>query len=150
MAPVQLSWRRLAQVKGVSDRCEWLGQVARETVLQQMQTAHVLVITSVYDLVSSVVVEAFANGLPVICPDHSGFKDAITAECGIKVLASSKRQLVRGLADSIRLLFEEDRRWKLATGALARSDDYRWEAKARAIDETYRARVRRTFTEIEF
>jgi glycosyltransferase involved in cell wall biosynthesis len=147
--PCSALWRRLALVKRVDDRCEWLGQVDRETVLQRMQTAHVLVITSVYDLVSSVVVEALANGLPVICPDHSGFKDAITPECGIKVPASSKRDLVRGLADSIHLLFEEDRRWELARGALARSADYRWEAKARAIDETYRARVRRAVIENE-
>ena len=141
--PCLAPWRRLAQAKRLSDRCGWLGQVARETVLRRMQTAHVLVVTSVYDLVSSVVVEALANGLPVMCPDHCGFKDAITPECGIKVPASSKRYLVRGLADAIHLLFEEDRRWELARGALARSATYRWEAKARAIDETYRARVRR-------
>jgi glycosyltransferase involved in cell wall biosynthesis len=140
--PSSAAWRRLAQVKGVGDRCEWLGQVARETVLQRMQTAHALVVTSVYDLVSSVVVEALANGLPVICPDHSGFKDAITPDCGIKVPASSKRHLVRGLADSIQLLFDEDRRWELARGALARSAAYRWEAKARAIDEIYLEKVR--------
>ena len=140
--PCSAPWRRLAQVKGVSDRCEWLGQVARETVLQRMQKAHALVVTSVYDLVSSVVVEALANGLPVICPDHSGFKDAITPECGIKVPASSKRPLVRGLADSIHLLFDEDRRWKLATGALVRSVAYGWEAKARTIDEIYLNKMR--------
>jgi glycosyltransferase involved in cell wall biosynthesis len=107
-----------------------------------MQTAHALVVTSVYDLVSSVVVEALANGLPVICPDHSGFRDAITAECGIKVPASSKRQLVQGLANAIQLLFDEERRWELARGAAARSADYGWEAKARAVDEIYRAKVR--------
>jgi glycosyltransferase involved in cell wall biosynthesis len=140
--PCSGKWRRLAQDKGVTDRCEWLGQVARETVLRRMQTAHALVVTSVYDLTSTVVVEALANGLPVICPDHFGFKDAITPECGIKVPASSKSGLVRGLADSIQLLFEEERRWELARGALARSAAFRWEAKARAIDETYRARVR--------
>jgi glycosyltransferase involved in cell wall biosynthesis len=108
-----------------------------------MQTAHALVVTSVYDLTSTVVVEALANGLPVICPDHCGFTDAITPECGIKVAAASTRELVRGLTDAIHLLFEEDRRWELARGALARSAAYRWDAKARAIDETYRARVRR-------
>lgn len=140
--PCSAHWRRLARVKGVGDRCEWLGQVPREAVLRRMQAAHVLVVTSVYDLTSTVVVEALANGLPIICPDHCGFKDAITPECGIKVPASSKRHLVRGLAGSIQLLFEEARRWELARGALARSAAYRWEAKARAIDETYRARMR--------
>jgi glycosyltransferase involved in cell wall biosynthesis len=141
--PCAASWYRLAQVKGISDRCEWLGQVTREMVLRRMQTAHTLVVTSVYDLVSSVVVEALANGLPIICPDHCGFKDAITSECGIKVPATSKRQLVEGLSDAICLLLEEDRRWELARGALARSSAYHWEAKARALDEIYHARVRR-------
>ena len=141
--PCSAHWHRLAQAKGISDRCKWLGQVPRETVLRQMQTAHVLVITSVHDLTGSVVVEALANGLPIICPDHCGFKDAITPECGIKVPASSQSELVRGLADSVLLLFEEDRRWDLAQGALVRSAAYRWEDKARAIDEIYRARVRR-------
>jgi glycosyltransferase involved in cell wall biosynthesis len=140
--PCSARWRRLAETKRVSDRCEWLGEVARETVLRRMQTVHVLVITSVYDLTGSVVVEALANGLPIICPDHCGFKDAITPECGIKVPASSRNRLVLGLADAIRLLFDEDRRWELARGALARSTDYRWEAKARAINEIYRGRVR--------
>ena len=139
--PCSARWRRLARVKGVSDRCEWLGQVARETVLRRMQTAHALVVTSVYDLTSTVVVEALANGLPIICPDHCGFRDAVTPECGIKVPASSKRLLVRGLADAIRLLFDEDRRWELTRGALARSAAFGWEAKARTVDEIYRARV---------
>jgi glycosyltransferase involved in cell wall biosynthesis len=108
-----------------------------------MQTAHALVVTSVYDLTSTVVVEALANGLPVVCPDHCGFKDAITPECGVKVPARSKRELVRGLADAIQLLFEEDRRWKLGRGALARAAVYDWEAKAQVIDGIYRAKVRR-------
>ena len=141
--PCSAFWRRLAQVKRVSSRCEWLGQVTRESVLRRMQKAHLLVVTSAYDLTGSVLVEALANGLPVVCPDHCGFRDAITPECGIKVPASSKRHLVRGLADAIRALFEENRRWQLARGALTRSAEYGWEAKARAIDETYRTKVRR-------
>jgi glycosyltransferase involved in cell wall biosynthesis len=141
--PCSVRWRRLAQAKRLSGRCEWLGQVSRETVLWRMRTAHALVVTSVYDLTSSVVVEALANGLPVVCPDHCGFKDAITPECGIKVPAASKRELVRGLADAVRPLFEEERRSDLARGALARSAAYDWEAKARAVDEIYRARMQR-------
>jgi len=141
--PSSISWRRLAQIKGISARCEWLGEIPHETVLRRMLTAHALVVTSVYDLVSSVVVEALGNGLPVICPDHSGFKDAITPECGIKVPASSKRELVRGIADSIRLLFDEDRRLELAYGAIARSAAFDWESKALVVDEIYRAKVRR-------
>jgi glycosyltransferase involved in cell wall biosynthesis len=139
--PRSAAWRRLAQAKGLNDRCEWLGQVTRETVLREMRTAHVLLVTSIHDLTSTVVVEALASGLPVICPDHCGFQDAITPECGIKVPASSKKHLVRGLADAIQRLADEDRRWELGEGALARSAAYGWESKAQAIDEIYRGRV---------
>jgi glycosyltransferase involved in cell wall biosynthesis len=140
--PYSATWRRLAQATGISGRCEWLGQVPRETVLRRMQMAHALVVTSVSDLTSTVVVEALANGLPVFGPDHCGFKEAITPECGIKVPATSKRELARGLADAIRLLFDEDRRLELAYGAIARSTAFDWDSKARVVDEIYRAKVR--------
>jgi glycosyltransferase involved in cell wall biosynthesis len=142
--PCSAHWRRLAEAKKVSDRCEWLGQVARETVLRQMQTAHVLVVTSVSDLVSSVVVEALANGLPVICPDHCGFKDAITPECGIKVPASSRGRLVHGLADAIVKLSREEFRLRLAHHALARSSAYQWDMKGRTVSDMYYTRVSAT------
>ena len=52
--PCSATWRRLALAYGIDDRCEWLGQVPRATVLQKMKAAHLLVITSVYDLTSTV------------------------------------------------------------------------------------------------
>ena len=135
--PCSKSWHRRARAKGVSDRCNWLGQVTRKEVLQEMQRAHALVISSVYDLTSTVLVEALANGLPVICPDHCGFSDAITSECGIKVPAISKQSLVAGLRDAIVRLNDEAIRLRLSEGALARSLDYKWDLKARAVCEIY-------------
>jgi glycosyltransferase involved in cell wall biosynthesis len=130
-------WRRFAKANGIGDRCDWLGQVSRETVLQRMQTAHILVVTSVYDLTSTVVVEALANGLPVICPDHCGFADAVTPECGIKVPAASRRELVLGLRDAIVRLADESLRLRLANGALRRSLEYGWDIKARMLNDIY-------------
>jgi glycosyltransferase involved in cell wall biosynthesis len=103
-----------------------------------MQQAHVLVITSVYDLTSSVLVEALANGLPVICPDHCGFRDAIDETCGIKVSANTPTQFVGGLAAALVGSFNEDVRYSLATGAIGRSGKYAWCSKAMAVDEIYR------------
>ncbi len=142
--PCTDAWQRDAKVKKVSDRCEWLGQVTRDIVLDRMRAAHVLVITSVYELTSTVVVEALSSGLAVICPDRFGLKDAVTFDCGIRVPAVSQREFVRGLADAIQLLSEEDRRWKLALQALVRSSAYRWDVKAIAVDETYRSTLQRT------
>ena len=135
--PCTTEWKRIARANGVDDRCDWLGRLPRETVLQRMQNAHALVVTSVHDLTSTVVVEALANGLPVICPDHCGFTDAITPECGIRVKASSKREIVAGLRDAIVHMSDESVRCKLALGALAQSRKYEWDQKARMVSDIY-------------
>src|SRR5579859_118170 len=135
--PCSAKWRRLARTSGVADRCEWFGQVPRQAVLQKMQESHVLVITSVYDLTSTVLVEALANGLPVICPDHCGFRDAITPECGIKVSARSRREFIFGLRDGILRLDDESLRLRLGKGALRRSEEYKWDLKAKAVSNIY-------------
>lgn len=135
--PCSATWRRLALVNGIDDRCEWLGQVPRATVLEKMHAAHVLVITSVYDLTSTVLVEALATGLPVICPNHCGFTDAVTPECGIKVPAASSRGFIAGLCDAITRLNDEKVRLQLAEGALRQSAEYEWDLKAGVVSEMY-------------
>ena len=75
-------WRRLSAKLGLESRCDWLGRVPRAQALAAMQSAHVLVITSLYDLTSTVLVEALTNGVPVICPDLYGFRDAVIPQCG--------------------------------------------------------------------
>jgi glycosyltransferase involved in cell wall biosynthesis len=102
-----------------------------------MQEAHVLVITSIYDLTSTVLVEALAAGLPVLCPDHCGFADAITTECGIKVPAASSHELIAGLRDGILRLNNEATRSQLALGAIRQSAAFGWDLKARAVSEIY-------------
>jgi len=97
----------------------------------------ILIITSVYDLTSTVLVEALANGLPVICPDHCGFTDAITPDCGIKVPAVSRRELVAGIRDGIVRLNDENVRLRLAEGALQQSAKYEWDLKAKTVSNIY-------------
>jgi glycosyltransferase involved in cell wall biosynthesis len=140
--PLSAKWKKLARANGVADRCLWLGQVPRRAVLEQMQQSHALAVTSVYDLTSTVVVEALANGLPVLCPDHCGFADAITAESGIKVPAHSRQELILGLRDAIVRIYDESLRLRLAEGALARSREYDWDRKARQLSDIYLAKNR--------
>lgn len=135
--PCSARWRRLARATRLDDRCDWLGLLPRQEVLKRMQAAHVMVITSIKDLTSTVVVEALANGLPVICPNHCGFKDAVTPECGIKVSATSSVELVQGLRDAIVRLYDEGLRLRLANGALHRALDYKWDLKAKTVNDIY-------------
>ncbi len=140
--PCSTKWRKFAMINGVADHCEWLGRVPRSTALEKMQQAHALVITSVYDLTSTVLVEALAAGLPVLCPDHCGFADAITPECGIKVPAASTRELISGLRDGIVRLNDETVRFQLAEGAIRRSANYEWDRKALVVSEIYYLKTR--------
>ena len=140
--PCTAKWRKFAAANRIDARCEWLGRVPRATVLEKMLEAHVLVITSIYDLTSTVLVEGLAVGLPVLCPDHCGFADAITPECGIKVPATSSHELIAGLRNGIVQLNEENIRFRLAGAALKQSTNYEWNRKALKVSEIYYLKTR--------
>lgn len=136
--PCNREWRELAARLGIDSRCTWHGQVSREDAMSGIRRAHLFAITSLQDLTSTVLVEALAQGVPVICPDHCGFSDVINETCGIKLPIPSLRELERRLAGAITALADdEDRRRRLAAGALLRVRDYSWEAKAAAINRVY-------------
>ncbi|NQT11710.1 MAG: glycosyltransferase [Planctomycetes bacterium] len=132
-------WQALARRLGVDDRCRWHGWVARDQALAVVRGAHVFVITSLKDLTSTVLLEALAQGVPVICPDHCGFANVVTADCGIKLPIDSLGRFQAELAGAIaRLADDEPERRRLAAGAIRRAADFSWEKKAEAVDRIYR------------
>ncbi len=105
-----------------------------------MSSAHLLAITSLKDLTSTVLVEGLSLGLPIVSPDHCGFSDAVTEHCGIKIAPRNVDALIRGFASAIIMLAsEEDKRYALARGAIERARDYIWDAKTRDLDRIYRS-----------
>jgi glycosyltransferase involved in cell wall biosynthesis len=145
--PCTRAWQRLSNRLGIGNRVRWTDQISRNKALEITQASHALVISSVYDLTSTVLVEALANGLPVICPDHCGFRDAIDESCGIKVPATSPSGLIKGLSRAVASLFEEPTRYSLALGAIRRSKRYAWEEKGAAVNAIYRRVTKRGQTE---
>lgn len=134
-------WRSLALKAGVDDRCTWTGWVERADALERLSDSHVFVITSLKDLTSTVLLEALGQGVPVICPDHCGFANVVTADCGIKLPVESPQQLAGDIAQAIRKLAADEReRRRLADGALRRSCAFDWESKGHQVDAVY-ARV---------
>ncbi|HUT62214.1 MAG TPA: glycosyltransferase [Phycisphaerae bacterium] len=137
--PCTPAWRAKAESLGMDGRCTWHGRLAREDAVALVHRAHVFVITSMIDLTSTVLLEALSQGVPVICPDHCGFADVVTADCGIKVPVVSPRQLAGDMTAAIAALAEDEpRRQHLATGALRRIRDFSWDQKARRLDTIYR------------
>ena len=140
--PCTAKSKRLAQRLGIDGRCTWTGNLSRETALETMGRSHVFVITSLKDLTSTVLLEALSRGLPVICPDHCGFADVVNDDCGIKLPVESPRALIEQLELGILwFLAEENIRRGLAAGALVRSRDFSWDAKASQLLSIYESKL---------
>ena len=136
--PKNREWRLMTEAAGIGDRCFWHGMLPRDQALAVMGEAHLLAITSLKDLTSTVLLEGLALGLPVICPDHCGFADVVTPDCGIKVSTSSLVTLVGGLRAGILALGRDEiRRHSLAAGAIRRAADYSLAANRQRLARVY-------------
>jgi glycosyltransferase involved in cell wall biosynthesis len=135
------SWEGLAHRLGIERNCEFKGWIDRSEVLESMQRAHVLLITSLRDLTSTVTTEALSRGLPIVCLDHCGFGNVVDESCGIKVPITGPRQVIAGIRDSIVALSDEDRRVTLARGALERSKSFEWHRKGEVLNAIYRRKL---------
>jgi glycosyltransferase involved in cell wall biosynthesis len=140
--PLTQSWKKLTKTLKIHQKVSFSGWLPRNQALKILQSGHVFLITSLKDLTSTVTIEALANGLPVICPDHCGFRDAITPDCGIRVSTQTPRRMIEELSTAIlRLEKDEILRQKLAQGALERSKLYDWERKGELMNGIYQNTV---------
>ncbi len=136
--PLRGRWQVLAESLGLRARCHWHGNLPRAQAMLVMGRAHLLVISSLQDLTSTVLVEGLALGLPVICPDHCGFSDAVTEECGIKIPPRTIEGLIIGFAAAIEsMAVDEPRRYRMAEAALRRARDYSSERKREQLNRIY-------------
>jgi len=136
--PCKLKWQRLAAEFGIESRCTWHGQVSRAEALAGLKSTHLFVTTSLKDLTSTVILEALASGVPVICPDHCGFPDVVSDRCGIRIPIRNIREFEAGLSRGIiEIARYETMRCRLAAGALRSAREFSWEAKVEAIDRVY-------------
>lgn len=135
---LELAWKKVAADGGIADRCKFLGNLPRAEALKEMAAGHCFAQSSLYDATSTVVVEALALGLPVVCLDHCGFRDVIEPQYGVRIAPKSLKQIVRDFADAFRSLAEnEDERYRMALAAQAASARYTWKAKAVRLNDLY-------------
>jgi glycosyltransferase involved in cell wall biosynthesis len=140
--PLTDSWKNIASEKDIADKIDWTGRVSREEAIKVTARSHVMVITSVYDLTSSVLVEALSMGVPVISPDHYGFSDAIDDSCGIGVNVSSLSTIREGVGQAlVRLYHDEPFRRQLAIGALARAERFHWSKTRDLVSRIYQSKI---------
>jgi glycosyltransferase involved in cell wall biosynthesis len=95
----------LAKELGIADRVRFLGGVgSRAQVLGWIRSSSVLVLPSLRDSGGLVLLEAMMQERPVVCLDIGGPGEIVTDECGIKIRAGARDQIVADLASAIERL----------------------------------------------
>jgi len=132
------AWKSLAHGLGIDDVVTWTGPLPRDRALEEMRDADVFVFTSIQEGTSSVVMEALALGLPVICHDACGMALVIDETCGIKIPMDGPDVSQRAIFAAIKTLQADPPRVRsLSAGALARARELSWERKAQEIAKIY-------------
>lgn len=132
-------WQRLARRRGVDGHVTWMGRLPHHDALEQYRWADVFVFSSLRDNLGTVILEALAGGLPVVCLDHNGAHDVINDQCGVKIPVTTPEQVIAGLADAlVRLARDPLDRERLSRGALERSQQYRWSSLGDDMAAVYR------------
>ncbi|GAA3619005.1 hypothetical protein GCM10022397_01170 [Flavivirga jejuensis] len=132
------NWKSLAKKLNISRHCKWHGWVQKNDGLNIMQKGHLLCITSLKDLTSTITLEAISLGLPIVCLDHCGFSFVVNKSCGIKIELGNINNIYNDFKEAIELLYkDENLRKQLAIGALNRSKDFSWKQKIKKLNTIY-------------
>jgi glycosyltransferase involved in cell wall biosynthesis len=136
--PDRQKLKRFTMIHGIENRCRFHGWLPRSDAINELSRAHVLVLTSIYDLTSNVLVEAMNCALPVICLSSQSAASIIGTECGTVVSVTDPDEIITGLSDAIRKLYDdESTRAEMAKRSLAKARVFNWNTKAQALERIY-------------
>jgi len=140
--PLEAEWKALAAELGVARRCTFLGDSRMSDLVEQLDWAHLFVFTSLRDTSDTAVLEALGHGVPVMCFDHQGAGDIVTASCGVKIPVTHPGHAIAAMASSIRSLAQDRSRLiQLSAGACDRARNFLWSENAARMASIYRGFV---------
>jgi glycosyltransferase involved in cell wall biosynthesis len=134
------SLEQLAQDLGIREKVEFVGQLPRTEVMALMRRSHVFLFPS-YEAAGMVVLEALAQGLPVVCMNYGGPGEMVTSACGFAVEIGPFQQIIERLGNALKTL-AGDRPTCQRMSVAARQhvqENYLWEKRHLAIREWYEA-----------
>lgn len=107
----------------------WIEHIPQDQLFAMYEDAHCLLFPSLHDSGGSVVLEALAFGLPVICLDLGGPKTLVDERCAIVVATGSRseQQVVSALADGLAAIADnESQRLEMSRAATERANEMAW------------------------
>jgi glycosyltransferase involved in cell wall biosynthesis len=135
--PSTLKCQTMSRRLHIEHLVTWHGQLALQDALAVMSKAHALLHTSLSESTSTVVLEALASGLPVVCHDACGMRTAVTDQCGLKVPLLDPETSIDGFCRAIQELAEPLVYNQLSAGAIQRAHELTWDSKVARISDAY-------------
>ena len=137
--PMAAAWMAEARRLGLEGRVFFLGRLAFAEAVAQMKWAELFCFTSLRDTSGNVVLEALAAGVPVVCFDHQGAGDMVSAESGIKIEVTSPQQAVEDWTAAVALCARDgERLLQLSEGATQQARLFLWERNGDWMNAAYR------------
>jgi glycosyltransferase involved in cell wall biosynthesis len=125
--------RELATRCGLDDgTVEWIAQLPQPALFARMRQAHALLFPSLHDSSGNVVLEAQAQGLPVICLDCGGPATLVTPQSALLIATAGRGEdaVVTDIARAIgHLAADEAARRRMAEAALHNAGTSSWQQR---------------------
>lgn len=119
--PFESELRKLVAEVGLQNSIRWVNQLPQQELFALYQAMHCFLFPSLHDSSGNVVLEAQANGLPVVCLDLGGPATLVTPETAIVVPTRGRDEagVVESLADALgKLAGDENKRMAMARAAV--------------------------------
>ena len=131
------TWTRLTRRLRISERVDWIEWLPRDDLLAYYRNHDLLLFPSLHDSGGWVVLEALANGVPIVCLGIGGPAMLVDDSCG-RVVNVDQRSAVEVKEEIARHLIElnDDSKMlaQLSAGAVERAKQLTWE---RTVSELY-------------
>lgn len=114
---------------GVKDAIEWVPWMNHEELSSAYLQHDVFLFPSLHDMGGSVILEAFAHGLPVVCLDLGRPGVMVNETCGrvIRTGGLREEEVIQLISDSlIELATDPELRYRLSEGAQSRTSQFIW------------------------
>ena len=122
----------------IEDKIILHGLISHSAVQNIMQKTDALFFTSVAEGTPHVVLEAVANGLPIVCFDTCGQGDVVTEDIGIKIPLSTPSQSIKEFAEQIEFLYNHpEALQRMSDNCNRRAEQLSWDNKVKQLVKLY-------------
>lgn len=125
--PMRERWEEQSRRLGLATNVQFLGSLPFPDATRYMHSADLFCFSSLRDTSGNVVLEALAAGVPIVCFDHQGASDMVSASCGVKLHVGSPRSAYMDWARTIEALARDpERLLRFSYGATQQARKFLW------------------------